>query len=138
MFWGHLLKHRSIFPKARRILLKRYIAHFKDIPHFMKWRKQEGNTVKDVSKFEGWDYEMIRDGAFHKNERPETNPLVSIIVRTCNRPKVLRECLISLRHQTYDNIEIVVVEDGKNTAEEMVQRGIEIGLSVMGFSGSSR
>ena len=24
--------------------------------------------------------------------------------------------------------------DGKNTAEEMVQRGIEIGLSVMGFS----
>lgn len=121
MFWGHLLKHRSIFPKARRILLKRYIAHFKDIPHFMKWRNQEGNTVKGVSKFAGWDYEMIRDGAFHKNERPETNPLVSIIVRTCNRPKVLRECLISLRHQTYENIEIVVVEDGKNTAEEMIR-----------------
>lgn len=119
LFWGHLLKHRSIFPKARRILLKRYIAHFKDVLYFMKWRKD--NTVKGVSKFEGWDYETIREGAFHKNERPDTNPLVSIIVRTCNRPKVLRECLISLRQQTYENMEIVVVEDGKNTAEEMIR-----------------
>lgn len=33
----------------------------------------------------------------------------------------MRENLISLRNQTYKNIEIVIVEDGKNTAEEMIK-----------------
>ncbi len=49
------------------------------------------------------------------------NPLVSVIVRTCNRPAVLRETLKSLRWQTYKNFEIVLIEDGPPTAETMVK-----------------
>ena len=48
-------------------------------------------------------------------------PLVSVIVRTCNRPQVLRTALDSIQRQTYSNIEVVIVEDGKNSAEEMLK-----------------
>lgn len=45
---------------------------------------------------------------------------VSFIVRTCGRPHILRHTLQSIRRQTYQNIETVVVEDGENTAEQMI------------------
>lgn len=47
-------------------------------------------------------------------------PLVSIIIRTCARPHVLRQALNSVRNQTYKRIETVVVEDGVNSSENMV------------------
>ena len=46
---------------------------------------------------------------------------MSIIVRTCGRPDVLRETMQSLRLQTYTNIEIVVVEDGPDVSGEMLK-----------------
>lgn len=49
-------------------------------------------------------------------------PLVSIIVRTCQRPDVLRGALDSIRAQTYPNIQTVIVEDGENVAEAMIKR----------------
>ena len=48
--------------------------------------------------------------------------LVSVIIRTCNRPYVLEHALESVRKQTYKNIEIVVVEDGKNLSEKMIKQ----------------
>lgn len=116
-----LMRHRGPFNKSRRILFKRYLKHFFSIPHFLKWRFK--NRILDSEfkpKFLGWDYEIIRNGAFYKNDFSKEEPLVSIIVRTCNRPNILRETLISLRNQTYSNIEIVVVEDGKNISEQMI------------------
>ena len=47
--------------------------------------------------------------------------LVSVIVRTHSRPAVLRETLESIRRQTYKNIEVVVSEDGKDTAGNMIK-----------------
>lgn len=47
--------------------------------------------------------------------------LVSILVRTCNRPNILRGALESIRKQVYSNIEVVIVEDGENTAQEMIE-----------------
>lgn len=46
--------------------------------------------------------------------------MVSFIVRTCGRPHVLKYSLQSIREQTYPNIEVIVVEDGENTAEKMI------------------
>lgn len=48
--------------------------------------------------------------------------LVSIIIRTSNRPDVLQTALNSVRKQFYPNIEVIVVEDGKNIAEEMIKQ----------------
>ena len=47
--------------------------------------------------------------------------LVSILIRTCQRPDVLRTALVSVRSQTYSNIQVVVVEDGENTAEKLLK-----------------
>lgn len=49
-------------------------------------------------------------------------PKVSIIIRTCGRPQVLRTALNSIRKQTYRNIEIVIVEDGIPTSKEMIEK----------------
>ena len=43
---------------------------------------------------------------------PEKRPLVSVIVRTKNRPELLREALHSVITQTYSNIEVIVINDG--------------------------
>ncbi|MBR1416216.1 MAG: glycosyltransferase family 2 protein [Bacilli bacterium] len=85
------------------------------------------NITKSSSSFvptfvNNLDYEVVKDGPFYEYKKIKTNPLVSIIVRTCNRKDALRECLISLKNQTYKNIEIVVVEDGKATAKEMIKK----------------
>ena len=50
----------------------------------------------------------------------KSQALVSIIVRTCGRPNVLRNALNSIRNQTYSNIEVVIVEDGPAVSQKMV------------------
>ncbi|NND62761.1 MAG: glycosyltransferase [Flavobacteriaceae bacterium] len=41
-----------------------------------------------------------------------SSPLVSVIIPTFNRPDLLRQTLASVVYQTYENIEIIVVDDG--------------------------
>lgn len=109
------------FKGARKALLKHYLRHFLRIGHFRK-RGVRGDDEDFSPSFIGFDYAPTRDGAFYENEFPNTSPLVSVIVRTCGRPEVLRETLVSLRQQTYANFEVVVVEDGVPTARQMIQR----------------
>lgn len=107
------------FPGAKKMLLLAYLKHFGKIGHFLN-RKYVGHVDSFHADFIGFDYAGTRDGAFYKNEFPKEQPLVSVIVRTCERPAVLRETLQSLRHQTYPNIEIVIVEDGNCAAASMI------------------
>ena len=44
----------------------------------------------------------------------QTEPLVSIVVRTCQRPFLLNRALQSILEQTYKNIEIIVIDDGRH------------------------
>ena len=52
-------------------------------------------------------------------------PLISIIIRTYNKRNALREALTSIRNQTYKNIEVVICEDGNNSAQEMLETEFE-------------
>lgn len=120
LFW-HQMTAPEPFPGSRKMLRKRYFQHFAQIPHFRKASKV-GSSIEFTPTFMGFDYAPIRDGAFYYNELPAEQPLVSIIVRTCGRPAVLRETLVSLRLQTYPNLEVVVVEDGAECAGDMIRR----------------
>ena len=76
-------------------------------------------------QFAGWGYETRRDGAFHefrsRREHPgDPRPKVSILIRTVNRAAWLREALASCANQTYENLEVVVVEDGEAASRAIV------------------
>ena len=45
-------------------------------------------------------------------ESPEVTPKVSIIVPIFNTSKYLPRCLTSLEKQTYQNLEILLIDDG--------------------------
>lgn len=47
------------------------------------------------------------------------NPLVSVIIRTKDRPQLLSAALKSVRSQTYPNVEIVLVNDGGMDVKEL-------------------
>lgn len=50
------------------------------------------------------------------------HPLVSIIIRTCQRPETLKKALISIREQSYSPIQVIIVEDGQNSSERMLEK----------------
>jgi LmbE family N-acetylglucosaminyl deacetylase/glycosyltransferase involved in cell wall biosynthesis len=63
---------------------------------------------------------------FHRAHRlapdpEEAGPLVSIIVRTKDRPGFLANALRSIDDQTYANLEIVVVNDGGRPVRDLVE-----------------
>ena len=118
-FW-FLMVTPSAFPHSKEMLLKQYGRHFSNIPHFRS-RRAKGKDKQFSAQFKMWDYSQNREGGYYVNEFPAETPKVSIIVRTCGRPSVLRETLISLRNQTYRNMEVVVVEDGANISEKMIR-----------------
>ena len=41
--------------------------------------------------------------------------LVSVVIPAYNRPEMLREALHNLLEQTYENFEVIVVDDGSPT-----------------------
>ena len=128
-WYKHFIKvmiRKGPFKGSRKNLLKAYFNNLKYLHYFSNWRNQKENKdyfSKFEPKFVYFDYEYVRQGDFEPIEtKIEEEPLVSIIVRTCGRPNVLRETLISLKRQTYDNFEIIIVEDGKNISEDMINK----------------
>ena len=50
--------------------------------------------------------------------------LVSVIITTYNRSLYLNECLLSVSNQTYKNIEILVIDDGSNKENALINKNI--------------
>lgn len=97
-----------------------WIKSFAEGTKFRAWKRKNKN-LNFKPEFKIWDYEIIRDGAFYVNGKPTVHPKVSILIRTCGRPTMLREALVSVRNQTYKNIEVVIVEDGPNVSQELIE-----------------
>lgn len=55
----------------------------------------------------------------------ETGPLVSVIVRTKDRPGLLVHALHSIQAQTYSNLEIVVVNDGGIDVRDVIEAVVQ-------------
>ncbi|MEO7760838.1 MAG: glycosyltransferase, partial [Casimicrobiaceae bacterium] len=80
-------------------------------------------------EFRGWDYSAHRDGESHvfrsarwkvAGDAAEALPLVSILIRTRNRPALLRQALASVAAQTYGALEVIVIEDGSPSSDSIV------------------
>ena len=111
------LKTPRHFPGVRKELAKLYAMHFLKVPVLKKFRKTAlyNPVVCDFSEH----YAPFR--GVQNCAQIENQPLVSVVIRTHRRKEVLRHTLSCLRNQIYKNFEVVIVEDGENTAEEMVK-----------------
>ncbi len=102
----------------RKLIWKNLLKIFLNGPYFVSRRKESG-----AFSFKGWDYELVRDGAFYENHRlKDVYPLVSVVTRTYRgREKLLTQCLQSVAHQTYPNVEHIIVEDGGATMRPTIE-----------------
>ncbi|MFA4919550.1 MAG: glycosyltransferase [Thermodesulfovibrionales bacterium] len=68
------------------------------------------------------------------------NPLVSIVVRTKDRPKLLKRALQSIAEQTYRPMEVVLVNDGGCDLNINELTGIlkDVALNAFSFSNLHR
>lgn len=123
--WVAELARPARFPHARRTHLMALARYLRSAAYF---RRTGARYRKDGFRpgFRFWGYGDRRDGAFFAFAVEEldarTVPLVSIIVRTHRRPALLREALMSLSHQTYPRVEVIVIEDGEPNSRAMIER----------------
>ena len=111
------------FPGRRRGLAHAGLNAIARAPRFLLSRVASTRNFRP--RFSGWGYETRRDGAFHefrsRRERPdEPRPKVSILIRTVNRTAWLREALASCANQTWETLEVVIVEDGAPASKAVV------------------
>jgi GT2 family glycosyltransferase/2-polyprenyl-3-methyl-5-hydroxy-6-metoxy-1,4-benzoquinol methylase len=116
------------FPGAKKSLVKKISSLPWAMVHFTSGK----GTAKAHFPLRGYDYDMIRDGAFYQltplrhtfdfpKEIVQLPPLVTIITRTYQgRGNLLAQCLRSVLNQTYSNIECIVAEDGGDTQQGIV------------------
>ena len=122
MLAGEITAPRS-FAGRRRGLARAGLQFLLRWPAFARTRVRP--TPRFHPHFAGWGYETRRDGAFHRfasrrEAPPLPRPRVSILIRTVGRPASLREALASCAHQTYPNLEVVVIEDGPERSRAVV------------------
>jgi GT2 family glycosyltransferase len=113
------------FPGRRAGLVRNLFRFATQLPYFRSTRVRRTPTFMPL--FSGFSYELRRHGAFHHFQTLEEanasdRPLVSILVRTTQRPAWLRQALQSIRNQTYLNTEVVVVEDGEAVSQDMIEK----------------
>ena len=113
-----LLCSAEVFPGSRLAVLHNLFRLVSIAPRALQGRRRGAIAFP----FHVWDYGLVRDGAFVKLKAlPSDGPLVSVITRTYRgRDLYLRQALLSVAHQSYPNIEHIVVEDGGNTHRSLV------------------
>jgi GT2 family glycosyltransferase len=111
---------KPMFPNMRFKLLGQLWKLMNLAPKFLNTRRKS----QEDFPFRMWDYAMARDGAFFEYpnaaqstivqaQNNNTLPLVSVLMRTMpGRSGKLKEAIASVANQTYDHIELIVVEDG--------------------------
>ena len=118
--WGRCL----LLPPLPNVRARLIADLVRILPRFFKVRAARPSGMAAACEFQprfsGWDYEVRRTGVFYPVALPTQDPLVSIIVRTKNRPSFLREALASLRNQTYSRLQVIVVEDGPSASSQII------------------
>ena len=77
----------------------------------------ELTTLKLLPIYQVWACQRITGAAVPSFTR---RPMVSVIIPTCDRPERLREALSSVLAQTYQDFEIIVVNDGTSSIEAVI------------------
>ncbi len=106
-------------PEHRKLVWQNLFKVLLNAVYFLRQRRSIG-----IFSFRGWDYDKVRAGAFYESKgMPSEKPMVSVITRTYRgRDKLLLQCMQSVAHQTYPDIEHVIVEDGSDSMRSMIEQ----------------
>jgi GT2 family glycosyltransferase len=116
------VRQPNSFPGRRWGLCKNIVKAIALAPYFRATVVPPNEHFRPV--FSGWDFEHRRKGAFHQNDMTQLaaqRPLVSVLIRTHKRPHFLREALQSVLAQSYQELEVIVIEDGQDSARAMIE-----------------
>ena len=111
------IKHPDIY-SVKRCELISAIFRKMFILLFIRLKKVRS---RGLAQFNGIDCGFKRGRIPNVELYTDTNPLVSIVVRTYNRPSSLFHTLKSLTFQNYDNFEVIVIEDNEPTLEPLLK-----------------
>lgn len=95
-----------------------YNAWLKNLPYIRFCESVESAVcaIKDidleVNDGDLLDFSKYWDNVCKDNKSIESNPLISVIIPVYNVEKYIEDCLKSVINQTYENLEIIVVDDG--------------------------
>ena len=111
--------HLSADPKAQELAKKLLAQVEQNKASYRNFYKTKVKNSGFIPHFEvGYTY--FRLGEDYQNQLPQNNLTFSLIIRTYQRPNVLKITLQSLLNQTYKNFKVIVVEDGENPVSESV------------------
>lgn len=113
------VRHPAHYPGVRRVLAPAAARQLLAVWPLLTWRLGHRALFKNAPSPLGSPLEADL-GPNEMTAPCPKGPLVSVIVRTHSRPASLRRAMQSLTHQTYQNFEVVVTEDGEDTAGEML------------------
>lgn len=123
MAFAEVLLVPQEFPGRRRAILNAVRRFLGDYSYYRRTAPLHRSPHFEPY-YSGWSFEERRIGAVHqfyaKSENTNDEPKVSVLIRTCNRPGMLREAIQSVVNQTWPNVELVIVEDGPGIAENVV------------------
>lgn len=124
------------YPGSRRAALRNLLKLSRVATRTLLSRR----NCKSYFPFHGWDFDLVREGAFFEQQSHSFDtPLVSVITRTYHgRELYLRQALLSVAHQTYTNIEHIVVEDGGESMHPVVDNISEITGKTINFIKSDK
>ncbi len=117
----------ALFQGHRKAVLLAGARYLRNFAHF--WERPKAPRV---AFFDGLDFAPMRLGAFHQvtpSEDLGERPLVSILVRSIGRQAQLQRALTTIANQTYDNLEVVLVEDGPATLARLVASFTELAIN---------
>ena len=114
------VRHPRPFPNVRRLLVRQYRDGLSAHGRLKKWRRANPELFQAVQTLPESGL-SLRRGVSGLAGPVADGPRFSVVIRTHNRAALLRGALQSVANQTYQNYEIVVVEDGPPTAQKMIE-----------------
>lgn len=106
--------------QGRKIAVHRILAHA--LRHAVAFARERVHCRghRPLVRFDRWRYCRHRMGGRHVIAGTDWRPKVSIVIRTMNRPRMLKEAIATALHQTYSQIQVVVVDDGNGEGASIV------------------